>query len=244
MNGPVTDPAPGREGSGGEREKAPETLQEQLVLAWRHIGGVSGTILTTIPVVVFVLGNALGGMWPAIWSSIGAAVLVGIVQLLRREKPTAVLASAVAVLVGAAKGYYLWGIWITFAIGILLLVSVIVRRPLIGLVWSVGNLHGTSWRADRRSRLYYDLATLFWTALCFIRFAVQNWLYVNDDTTWLGIARVAMGWPLTLFAILITIWAVRKVDARRTLLADDGAHGDAGPQRVPGLRDDRSSSQR
>ncbi|MEJ3658125.1 DUF3159 domain-containing protein [Actinomycetes bacterium KLBMP 9759] len=39
-----------------------------------------------------------------------------------------------------------------------------------------------------------------------------------DETTWLGIARVATGWPLTLVAALVTIWVVRNVDRRRTQL--------------------------
>jgi len=204
-------------------EPTPQSLQEQLAYAWRYVGGVTGTILATIPIAVFVVANALAGMWPAIGAAVASAVIVGGVQLLQHEKPAAafaglggvVLAGAVAVLVGSAKGFYLWGIWITLAIGLALLASVLVRRPLIGLIWSVGNAHGTSWRTDRRSRRYYDVATLFWAALCFIRFAVQNWLYVADETTWLGVARIAMGWPLTLLAVLVTVWAVRRVDGRR-----------------------------
>ncbi|WP_232665473.1 DUF3159 domain-containing protein [Pseudonocardia sp. TRM90224] len=208
-------------------EKLPETFQDQLSWAWNHVGGVTGTILTTIPILAFVVGNAIGGLWPAIWFSIGSAVLVGAVQLLRKEKLTAaiaglggaVFACAVALVVGAAKGYYLWGIWVTLAIGCVLLLSVVVRWPLIGVIWSGTNLQGMSWRKDRASRTYYDVATMFWVLLCFVRYAVQSWLYGIDETTWLGIARVAMGWPLTLVAALVTIWAVRNVDRRRKLLA-------------------------
>lgn len=203
--------------------RPPESLQDQLAYAWEHIGGIRGTLLATVPIAVFVAANALAGMWPAIGAAVGAAVLVGGAQVLRKEKPGAafaglggvVVASAVAVLVGNAKGFYLWGIWITLAIGIVLLASVLVRRPLIGLVWSVGNGHDSTWRTDPRSRRDYDVATLFWAALCFLRFAVQNWLYVADETTWLGIARIAMGWPLTLVAVLVTAWAVRRVDRHR-----------------------------
>ena len=145
------------------------------------------------------------------------------------------VASAVAVLVGDAKGFYLWGIWITLAIGIALLASVLVRRPLIGLAWSVGNGHDSAWRTDPRSRRNYDVATLFWAALCFLRFAVQNWLYVADETTWLGIARIAMGWPLTLVAVLVTAWAVRRVDRRRSELQ-------VGPDTGPGTTPEEARS--
>lgn len=198
--------------------KPPETPREQLIFAWQHLGGVSGTVLAAVPTVAFVVAEALAGMWPAIWASLGAAVVIGCVQLLRKERLTAafaglggaVVAAAVAAFVGAAKGYYLWGNWITFGIGSVLLLSVLVRWPLIGAVWSAGK--GAQWRRNRRSRLCYDVATLFWTVLCFARFAVQNWLYETDQTTWLGIARLAMGWPLTLVAVLVTIWAVRRAE--------------------------------
>jgi hypothetical protein len=38
-------------------------------------------------------------------------------------------------------------------------------------------------------------------------------LYSADEATWLGIARLAMGYPLVGLALLGTVWAVRR--ARR-----------------------------
>ncbi|MGW3009309.1 DUF3159 domain-containing protein [Streptomyces sp. NPDC001219] len=208
-----------------EPKKVPENFQEQLAFAWGYIGGVYGTILTILPVITYIVVNALAGMWPGIWASIGTAVLVGIFQLLRKEKPAAALlglgtvliTSGVAAFVGEAKGYYLLGNWITVGIGSILLLSVLIRRPLIGQVWAAANLQGTFWRTDRKSLFYYDVATVLWALLSFSRFAVERWLYDMDETTWLGIARLVMGWPLTFFAVMTSMWAVRKVDARRKL---------------------------
>ncbi|MFE1176179.1 DUF3159 domain-containing protein [Streptomyces sp. NPDC058773] len=209
----------------GEPKKAPENFQDQLAYAWEYIGGVYGTILTILPVITYIAVNALTSMWPAIWASIGTAVLVYVFQLLRKEKPaaaflglgTVLITCGVAVFVGEAKGYYLLGNWITVGIGSLLLLSVLVRRPLIGQVWAAANLQGTFWRTDRKSLFCYDVATLLWSLLSFSRFAVERWLYNMDETTWLGIARLVMGWPLTFFAVLTSMWAVRKVDGRRKL---------------------------
>lgn len=208
-----------------EPKKVPENFQDQLAFAWDYIGGVYGTILTILPVITYIVVNALTSMWLAIWASIGTAVLVGIFQLLRKEKlaaafvglGTVLITSGVAVFVGEAKGYYLLGNWITVGIGSILLLSVLVRRPLIGQVWAAANLQGTFWRKDRKSLFYYDLATLLWSFLSFSRFAVERWLYNMDETTWLGIARLVMGWPLTFFAVMTSIWAVRRVDQRRKL---------------------------
>jgi len=38
---------------------------------------------------------------------------------------------------------------------------------------------------------------------------VQHRLYDLDKTGWLGVARIAMGWPLTAVAALITYLAIR-----------------------------------
>ncbi|MCR3753212.1 DUF3159 domain-containing protein [Lentzea californiensis] len=200
------------------------TEQTHLRAAFHQAGGLDGAVLTVVPVVTFVAVNALTSMWPAIFASVGAAVVVGVIQLARRKKPTAALgglggvlvSSAVAALAGEAKGYYLWGMWITLTIGSILLLSVITRWPLIGVAWSTLNGTGSAWRTDRRSQLYYGAATLFWSALCFTRFSVENWLYRNDEVTSLGVARLLMGWPLTLLAALVSLWAIRMA-AKDTL---------------------------
>ena len=48
------------------------------------------------------------------------------------------------------------------------------------------------------------------------RVVVQGWLYDADEETWLGIARLAMGYPLFGVALLGTVLAVRR--AQRTPL--------------------------
>jgi hypothetical protein len=50
------------------------------------------------------------------------------------------------------------------------------------------------------------------------RFVVQHWLYATNQVGWLAFARIAMGWPLTAIAVLVTVWAVRKADLRQKAL--------------------------
>ena len=45
------------------------------------------------------------------------------------------------------------------------------------------------------------------------RVVVQGLLYRYDAETWLGVARLAMGYPLVGIALLGTIWAVRRARA-------------------------------
>ncbi|HKR50736.1 MAG TPA: DUF3159 domain-containing protein [Pseudonocardiaceae bacterium] len=190
------------------------TLLEQM-------GGVGGLVSSVVPVVVFVLVNPLTGLQPAIWASVSAAAAVGIWRLIRREplQPAVsgilgvALCAFIAYRTGEARGFFLYGIWYSLVVGLALVLSVVVRRPLVGVLWSVLNGSGFGWRADRRVRFGYDVATLVWAVFLLARFGVQRWLYDAQEVGWLGVARLAMGLPLTAVAALVTLWAIRR-DAR------------------------------
>ncbi len=186
------------------------TLLEQL-------GGVGGLVSSMVPVVVFVAMNPLAGLQPAIWASLGVAVAVGAWRLARRESVgpavSGILGVAVCAFIayrtGEARGFYLYGIWYSLVTGLVFLVSVAVRRPLVGVLWSVLTGSGFGWRTDRRARFGFDVATLVCAVFLLARFGVQRWLYQEHDG-WLGVARLAMGLPLTAVAALVAIWAIRR----------------------------------
>ena len=66
--------------------------------------------------------------------------------------------------------------------------------------------------------LAFDAATLTWVLVFGARFVVQHHLYDADRTGWLGVARIAMGWPLAAIGALVTYLAIRA--AQRALHAD------------------------
>lgn len=201
-------------------ERADPTLLEQM-------GGLSGIVASVVPVVVFVLFNAIGGFTLALWVALGSAVVIAVVRLVRREQLQPAVSGAIGVgicafiayRVGEAKGFFLLGIWASLAYAVLFAASLLVRYPLVGVIWH--GLRGDGqrrWRADRRIVRAYDVATLIWVLVFAARFVVQRWLYDNDETTALGIVRLAMGLPLTILATAVTVWAARKAGR---LLADE-----------------------
>jgi Protein of unknown function (DUF3159) len=187
------------------------TLLEQL-------GGVGGLVSSAVPAVVFVAVNPLAGLQPAIWASLGAAVAVGVWRRLRREplQPAlsgilgVALCAFVAYHTGQARGFFLYGIWYSLIAGVMMASSVVVRRPLVGVLWSVLNGSGFGWRTDRRARFGFDVATMVWAVFFLARFGVQHHFYELRQADWLGVARLAMGLPLTAVAALVTIWAIRR----------------------------------
>lgn len=88
--------------------------------------------------------------------------------------------------------------------------SAAVRWPLVGVIWNGINGQGQSWRCDPRLVRAYTWATLLWTATFIARTTVQGLLYLNNEDTWLGVARVTMSFPLYAVALLGAIWLVRQ----------------------------------
>jgi hypothetical protein len=230
-----TDPAAKETEAGTEAEAETEqptpTLLEQM-------GGVSGLVYSSVPVLVFVgVYLPTQSLAAAIWSSVGSAVAILIWRIVRREpvQPAisgifgVAIAAFIAYRTGSARGYFLFGIWTSLAYGGVFAVSILLRWPLAGVAWSTLNGTGMAWRADRLARRYYDVATVVWVLVFGARFVVQHWLYAANQVGWLAFARIAMGWPLTAIAALVTVWAVRKADLRQKALAEPETPATAEP---------------
>ncbi|MCV7363799.1 DUF3159 domain-containing protein [Mycolicibacterium neworleansense] len=193
------------------------------------MGGISGLIYSSLPVVVFVPVSTLFGLMPAIAAALGVATLILIWRLIRRESVQPAvsgffavgISALIAYLVGESKGYFLLGIWSSLLYAVVFAVSVVIRRPVVGYIWGWVNTHDRAWRGVRKAVLAFDVATLTWVAVFASRFLVQHYLYDSDETGWLGVARIAMGWPLTAVAALVTYLAIRA--AQRAVHAQDGA---------------------
>ncbi|APU19707.1 DUF3159 domain-containing protein [Actinoalloteichus sp. GBA129-24] len=194
----------------GEEPPTPTMLEQ--------MGGIPGLLASVIPVIVFVLINSLTSLTPAIWAAVGSAVGIGIWRAVRKQtiQPAVsgifgvAICAFIAYRTGEARGFFLFGIWASLIYGGAFLISLLVRWPLVGVVWSALNGSGFAWRKVPKARLPYDIATIVWTVFFIARYVVQNQLYDADETGWLGVARIAMGTPLTAIAVLVTIWAVRR----------------------------------
>jgi hypothetical protein len=182
-----------------------------------QMGGVSGLIYSALPVAVLVPVNTAFGLLPALLAALAVAAAVLVWRLIRRDSIQPALAgflgvgasALIAWLVGASKGYFLLGIWTSLIWAVVFGLSILLRRPVVGYVWSWVNGHDRSWRGSRRAVLAFDLATLTWVAVFAARFVVQHHLYDADKTGWLGVARIAMGWPLAAVGALVTYLAIR-----------------------------------
>ena len=159
------------------------------------------------------------------------------------------IAALIAYRTGQARGYFLYGIITSFAYAAAFLITLPIRRPLVGLVWEfldpspppspvgptpAGRGPLTAAVAvvspPRPLLRAYDLATALAALIFLARGVVQLALYYRDDTGWLAVARIAMGYPLTIVALGFGFWAVNR--ARRRTGRGASWDGDGRPRTV------------
>ncbi len=220
-----------------------ETYRAQLRSS---IGGWTGIVITALPTVVFVAVNATAGLRPAIFAAIGTGVLLAGYRLARRQSVQQALSGLFAVLVaaliaartGQARGYFLLGIWASFAYAVPFAVSIVVRRPLVGFLWEFldpidpePGPDAAPWYKRRLLLRGYTWATLIGTVLFLARGTVQAALYQQNLTGWLSVAKIAMGTPLYIAAVAAAFWVGRQArHAEQARLAAERGRADAGEQ--------------
>jgi hypothetical protein len=189
---------------------------------WERTGGLSGLIQSSLPPTVLVLANSWWGLYPAVAVAVGTGVLVTLVRVARRQQLRPALGGFIGVAVsgflaarsGEARDFFLADIWWYCAASIILAVSILLRRPLVGVLWSATQGVGMWWRHDRPSLRRYDIATAVLAAVFAIRFVVLQRLYEQNEVGWLTFSKIAMNYPLWALALVVVVWAVRRADHR------------------------------
>jgi hypothetical protein len=210
------------------------------------MGGWSGTIVAAIPLLVFVLVNALTGLRAAVGAAVAAGVVVAGYRLARHQPVqqaltglvSVAIAAAIAARTGEARGFFLLGIVSAFGYAAVFAVSLLVRRPLVGVLWEYLDPAplpaGQRWYRLRELRRAYDVATLAVLAMFLARAVVQLSLFSENRTGLLAAAKLAMGLPLYLVVVAVVIWVVRRARHRLGLRTADPLNGTAGTTPLSG----------
>lgn len=186
------------------------------------LGGVPGMLYTALPVAAFAASTSFASLPVAIGIALAIALGLTMLRVWRGERMSIALGGVIGVAVaggialwtGSAGGFFLLGIWASLAGTVLLLLSLLVRRPLTGIIWNALHGNGYAWRDDRPTLRAHDIATLAGTTVFAARFVVKHWLYDIDATGWLAFAKIAMGTPLTALVVVVVVWAFRRSTRR------------------------------
>jgi hypothetical protein len=201
-----------------DEERVP-SFSEQIA---EQLGGWRGLVESSIPVVVFVLVNVVAPLNAALLSSAGLAVGIAVWRLSRRQPIRHAVNGLVGIGIGAViawrtgeeKDFFLPGILYGMGYGAALLLSVALRLPLVGWIWSVLAAGGSSaWRRDPQLMRTFGWLTVLWGVVWIVKVGVQGWLWYLDETsaTELGVARLLLGYPPYALLLAFTVWWVRRV---------------------------------
>src|SRR5690606_14672399 len=121
------------------------------------------------------------------------------------------LSAGLALLTGRAEDNFVIGLVINIVSVVVLLVSLVIRWPLVGLIVGVLTNEWTAWRQDRAKRRVLTVATWLWVGLFSLRLAVQAPLYFSGQTEWLAATKLLMGVPLYAGMLWVTWLLVKSV---------------------------------
>lgn len=120
------------------------SLRSALRRSLARSGGPTGILVAAVPAVAFVATDALAGLgWAFVALVVSAPVVFG-VRLARRESLRGALAglgvagvcAAIAAFSGEARAFFLLPTLIPAVAGVVFLGSVLVRRPIAGLLFN------------------------------------------------------------------------------------------------------------
>lgn len=209
-----------------------DTLGVDRAMLDQAIGGWRGMVDSGLPAAVFVIAYLVTSqqLRPSVIAALVTGAAIAVVRLARRESLQQVVAgffgvaisAFVATRTGRAENYFLIGILINVGYMLAYAVSCLVRWPLLGVV--VGYVRGdaTGWRQDPRQYRAYATASWIWVAMFGLRLVIQLPMYFAGAVGMLGVAKLALGWPLFLLAAYVSYRIIhpvlKQVDAEAALL--------------------------
>lgn len=198
----------------GERSRGGD---HQARIIYDAFGGIRGLIDSGLPTVAFIAVYLGAGLMPGVWSAIGVGAVLLAARLVRRESVQHAVAGFVVLAVaafiasrtGQPEDFFLPKLLINGVYGLAWLVSIMIRWPILGAV--LGPLLGErfAWRRDPDRLRAYTLASWLWVGLFVARLVVAVPLYLAGQVVALGVAHLAMSWPLFL-AVCWGSWLILR----------------------------------
>lgn len=202
------DPQPARPPAAANVETVEQMVREQLAKA---LGGRRGVIESAAPMATFTLTYVITHeLRVSLITAISFAALLLLIRIAQKSSPQFVLNSFFGILLaalfasrsGKAEDAFLPGIMYNAVYSVALVLSIVLRWPIVGFM--VGALIGdpTGWRSDPAMVKLCSRLTWLLALPCILRVLVQYPLYQAGEVGWLGTAKIILGWPLQVATFL------------------------------------------
>lgn len=213
------------------------------------LGGWRGSLEAALPMVAFVVvWTWRKDVQSAVLAAAALTAVLAVVRIAQRQSLQFVLTAAFATAIaaffalrsGRAEDAFLPGILTSLAWGVASLVSVLARWPLIGFMVGAGDPRAAedpfAWRRDMGLVRVCQRLTMVLVGLYAVRVAIMLPLYFAGQVAWLGVAKVALGWPLWIAAVAVMGWMLVRGETPQEVPAPDSeeTYRDAHPSQTTG----------
>jgi hypothetical protein len=184
-----------------------EVIRAQLSTA---LGGKRGMAEGAVPTAAFTIAFvASRDLRLSLTVGVALAVAALVLRIVQRQPVQFVVNSLVGIAIaavfalrsGRAEDVFLPGIIYNAAYAAVMSFSVLVRWPVVGLM--IGSVTGdlAGWRSSPGVVRLCSRLTWLLVLPCAVRVAVQYPLYLAGEVGWLGVSKIALGWPLQVAAL-------------------------------------------
>lgn len=165
-----------------------------------------------LPLLAYVVLYAVWSVTAAWQGALGAAAVIAVVRVLRKESLVYVLAGAAGVALavvlvlrsGEGSDFFLPGLVSGGFTVIACIVSVLVNYPLVALTSAVVRRWPLGWFRHPKVQPAYNEVTIAWALAFGGRLAVEMWFYSRGLAEVLGTLRILLGWPFILVLLIMT----------------------------------------
>lgn len=181
------------------------------------IGGIRGLIESVVPGLAFLIVFTITkNVQPSVLVPVAVAAVFIAVRLIRRENigPAVsgalgiALSAGIALFSGRAEDNFITGFIINAFSVLVMTGSVIIKRPLIGVVAGMVT-SDSEWRNDTLKFRRSLVASLGWVGVFALRLVVELPLYFSAQIEMLATAKLVLGLPLYALMLWIT-WVLLK----------------------------------
>lgn len=192
-----------------------EELVDDTALLSAALGGWRGMLDSGAPSLAFLLSYLVTDhdLALSIKLAIATGAILALERLIRRKSLQQVLSGGVGLAIsayitqrsGQAENFFLPGILWNLGYFVVCLLSIIVKRPILGFM--IAGLKGQdmSWTKDAGAYRTYSTVTLLWVGIFGLRVAIMWPLYLAGAVAALGTIKLVLSWPLYLLGIYISV---------------------------------------
>ena len=184
------------------------------------IGGWRGILDSGLPTAVFLLTFVVTSrdLNRSITAAVISGVLIVVLRLYKRQSLQQAmggffglaLSAYLASRTGKSENFFVLGIVQNTIYAVVCFISVLIRRPLLGYIVAALRGEPQNWRLQKTLLRRYSVITWLWTVLFAFRVMVTLPLYLANQVTWLGTAKLVLGTPLYVLGVFITYRIVTK----------------------------------